>query len=119
MAQENPVYCRLDYSESLNSKKKILFSQIHLLKLLKIVKRYKLLKNEEYKIKLKIHKNIKEIEILLNKTRSLFPFVKLSKKIRRQSIQKVEGIEKVIKFNDDLEGELEEIQKRLKELENK
>ncbi len=119
MVQENPVYYKLDYSESLNCKKQVLFSQIHLLNLLKIVKRYRLLKNEEYKIKSKIHRNIKEIEILLNKTSSLFPFVKLSKKIKRQNIQKSEKIDKAIKFNDNLEDELEQIQRKLKELENK
>ena len=117
MVNENPVYCKLSYSEALDSKKEILSSQIHLLKILRIIKRYKLLKNEEFKIKSKIYKNIKEVESQLNKTRSLFPFIKLSKKLKRQNLQKIEKIEKISKFNDDLEGELEEIQRRLKELE--
>jgi hypothetical protein len=117
MGQENPVYCKLEYSESLKSKKEILSSQVHLLKILRTIKRYNLLRTEEFKIKAKIYKHLKEIESLLNKTRSLFPFIKLSKRIKRQNLQKMEKSEKIERFNEDLETQLEEIQKKLKSLE--
>jgi hypothetical protein len=118
MVQENPVYCKIEYSESISSKKELLSAQVSLLNLVKTTKRYALLRNEEFKIKSQIYKNLKETESLLNKTRSLFPFIKVPKKIKRENLQRIEKSPSFERIDDNLEIQLEEIRKKLKDLEN-
>ena len=95
----------------------LLSSEVSLLNLLKTIKRYSYLRTEEFKIKSKLYKDLKEIDLLLNKTRSLFPFVKIPKNMKRQNLQKIESNTIKSKADDDLESQLEEIQRKLKDLE--
>ncbi len=118
MTQDNSVYCKFEYSESISSKKNLLSAQVSLLNLLKTAKRYYFLRNEEFRIKSQIYKSLKETETLLNKTRSLFPFIKLPKKVKRQNLQKIEKVQAIEKIDDNLEFQLEEIRRKLKDLEN-
>lgn len=118
MVDENPIYFGLDYSTSLKSKKELLSLEMTLLNLIKSVRRYKLLRQEEFKIKLSMYKEIKELNIKIRKTYSSFPFFKIPKKMQRVELKK--SIRKNVmpkeEIDIDLEFQLKDIQDRLKSI---
>jgi hypothetical protein len=117
MEQKNPVYVRMDYNESLESKKNLLNTEVSLLNLIKSLKAYHSIRLEEMKIKAGIYKAIRELNLTMKKTKSSFPFFKIPEVKSRKEIP----IEKEIKFtkektDNSLESELKEIQERLASL---
>jgi len=74
MEKENPVYLKLGYYESLGAKRDILSSQASLLNVIKIMRRYNSLREEELRIKANLHKQIKELNSKVKETKSYFPF---------------------------------------------
>lgn len=126
--EENLIHVKLDYGEAINSKKDILFTEMDLLRILKVIKNFHTLRSEELALKLKAHKKIKELQITMNKLHTLLPTIKipklLQKKEEKQEIQKIikktklKPItkEKPKKYSDEIEKQLEEIQKKLKSL---
>lgn len=120
MVSDNPIYCKFEYSESVESKKKLLSSEVSILNLLKIAKRYSALRSEELKVKAQIFKKLKETEISLNKSRAAFPFIKIPKKVKHSNLQTLQKVEKSFPaehVESDIELQLQEIQTRLKALE--
>ncbi len=111
----NPIYFRLGYDESLESKKDLLSSEMSFLNIVKIARRYNSLRAEEAEIKNRICKAIKELDAALKKTKASFPFLKIPERAKREELRKETG---TIKRNidDDLEGELRKIQERLKSI---
>ena len=75
MKEENQVYVQIGYDESLASKKEILSSEISLLNLMKVIKRYDALRLEELKVKSKIRKEIKLLGTKTREVQSSFPFL--------------------------------------------
>ena len=128
MEPENPIYLKLDYNESINSKRDILSLEVSLLKLIKLRKTYHLFKEEEFQIKLKICAELKELEKNVNKVSSSLPKLKLSEKIKSKNKEIKEKMEKEasetnselqeLEKPDDLEVQLSEINEKLKEIEN-
>jgi len=114
MTKENPVYFKLEYSESIESKKDILSTEVSLLNLIKYLKRYNSLRTEEFKVKSQIYGAIKKMNLNMRKTQSSFPFLKIPNVIKRDNITKKEIPKE--KFDQDLESELREIQNRLASL---
>lgn len=92
--QENPVYLKLGYDESIKSKKDLLFSELSILTILKIMKRYNLLRTEELRIKSEIYRLTRELDLSMRKTKSVFPFLKIPERARRQEIKKMESVER-------------------------
>ena len=115
--QENPVYFKLGYDESINSKKDLLFSELSFLTILKIMKRYNLLRTEELKIKSEMYKIMRELDVSMQKTKSVFPFLKIPERARRKEIIKIEPTEGIKSpeetFDENLEAQLRNIQARL------
>jgi len=109
MAIENPVYLRLGNAEARKSKKEILSTEISFLNVIKIIKRYKELREEEFILRMQMYKLIKETNLAIRKTRSSFPFIKLPEK---QKIEELKVKEKK-KEDRDLEFQLKEIQEKL------
>jgi hypothetical protein len=117
MADENPVYFKLEYDESLESKKDILYSDMSLLNLLKIIKRYEAIRLEELRIKSQVYKYAKELELAVKKMKSSLPLLKIPEKEKREELKKGADItRKREDFDDDLKSQLQEIQKRLNSL---
>ena len=112
MVEQNPVYVRLKYEEAVISKKEVLSTEISLLNLIKIIKNYNSIRAREYKIKYEIFKAIKELNLIVRKTQTSFPFLKIPEEIRKKTKENDEGITKK-KIDRDLESELKEIQDRL------
>jgi len=116
MKEATSVYVQVGYNESLESKKEVLSSELALINLVKIIKRYKELRKEELKIKININKSVKELKIKSKEMQTVFPFLKVPLKVG--SINLEERKEKKIRENTEevLEKELMQIQQRLKEI---
>lgn len=113
MEEKNPVYLKLEYDESIESKKDILSSEMLLLNLIKSIKSYHSIRLEELKIKAGIYKAVKELNLTIKKTKSSFPFLKIPEKAKRENLGKKEVIQQRGKTDNSLDLELQEIQKRL------
>ena len=112
MNDKNLLHIRLDYEESLESKKDMLSSEINLLRISKIIKRYSSLRIGELNLKIKLLKKIKEIKSYLKKLQTSLPKIKLP------DILKEEGEETELKHKKtpqeiDLETQLQKIQEEL------
>ncbi len=114
MKKENPVYLKLEYSESVYSKKNILSAEMSLLNIAKIIKKYQLLREEEFILRTQIYKLMKEINATIRKTKTSMPSIKISEKQKPEEIQ---IRKRKIEDNQDLEKQLQEIQEKLRELE--
>jgi Fe2+ transport system protein B len=115
MAEGNPVYLRLGYNEALESKREVLSSEILLLNMIKTIKRYNALKEEEFGLKVQLYKLVKELGMSVRKTKATFPFVKVPEKIK----EKEAGEKRIVakeKLDEDLETQLRKIQERLKSI---
>jgi len=128
MEGENPVYLKFGYYESLGAKRSVLSSQVSLLNLVKIMRRYNTLRKEELRIKSNLSKSIKELNAKVKETKSYFPFFEIPAKLRRKepkierekTIQRIETPETkpaTEKYDRSLESELQHIQNRLREIE--
>ena len=117
MAQQqpqNPVYVKLGYDESVDSKKDLLSSEISFLNLIKIIRRYNALRQEEFLIKIKMDKSIRALDAAVRKTKSTFPFLKMPQTPKREEVTKKEVITvNKESFDRDLENQLRDIQARL------
>jgi hypothetical protein len=77
MKEENPVYVKLEYDEALQSKRDILLLQMNLLKIIKIIKHYRLLRLEELKIKATAYRRLKDLITNLRKIKTNLPKIKV------------------------------------------
>ena len=114
MEQKNPVYVKMGYDESLESKKSLLSTEVSLLNLIKSLKAYHSIRIEEFKIKAAIYKAIKELNLTMRKTKSTFPFLKLPERAKKENLI-LREIPKG-RTDNNLELELQEIQKKLASL---
>ena len=116
MKDQNPVYVRFSLQEALFSKGRLISFEIDILKLLRIVKKYRLYKKEEVLIRAKVLQNIKEIKKNLSFLEKQLPKTKEVKERKVESerdiLMKVE--DKKDQTTLDLERQLEEIQERIK-----
>ena len=116
MKEESLVYVRLEYNEALQSKKDILASQAGLLKIIRIIRHYKLLRLEELKVKAKMYRKIKELIANIKKIKTSFPMIKMPQ--LKKSEEEKENITKNIRErqgeDDALETQLQEIQNKLR-----
>ncbi len=115
---ENPVYIKLEYDESLKSKKNLLSSEMSLLNIIKIMSRYNALRLEELKLKSEMYRAVKDLDSSMKKARASFPFLKIPERAKREEIIKRENIEETeIRkrvFDEDLESQLKNIQDKLR-----
>jgi hypothetical protein len=116
MEQKNPVYVKMGYDESLESKKNILSTEVSLLNLIKSIKAYHYIQLQELKIKAEIYKTIKELNLTMRKTKSAFPFFKIPETKSRREISVTREVITKEKVDNNLESELREIQNRLASL---
>jgi len=121
MTSENLIHLKLEYKEALQLKKDILSTEMSILKITKIIRSYGYFRLEELKLKMILHKKIREVKINIGKLQKILPKLKVPEILRRK--KEIETV-KVIKlekrkkaYNDDsLEEQLQEIQNKLKEL---
>jgi len=114
------IHVKLEYLEALQSKKDILGSELGLLKIAKAIKRYQILRSDELKIKLRLHRKLSELKTNIGRLQQVLPKVKIPDILeeKRESPEK-----KIVKtkieeraHDSSLESQLQEIQERLKQL---
>ena len=115
MEQKSPVYFKIEYENSIDSKKEVLSTEVSLLNLLKTIKRYHAIRIEELKIKTEISRSIKHLDSYIKRSKSSFPFFKVPKTKRKEYIP-LETKMPLEKEDTDLETELKAIQEKLNSL---
>ena len=119
MKDENLIHVKLEYPEAVQSKKDILSSERDLINLLRMIKRYHLLRKKELDLKLKTHKKIKELKTNLSKLHQIIPKIKIPDILKKEEEKPKEKlpVKKIEEYEDkDLESQLQEIQERLRKL---
>ena len=115
MKNENLIHVKLEYEEALQSKKNILSSEMNLLRIARMIKKYRLLRSEELKIKLKLHRKIKETLTNIRKTQLTLPKLEIPEILKKDK-EIEEPAKPPIKENQydkSLESQLQEIQDKL------
>jgi translation elongation factor EF-Tu-like GTPase len=120
MKEENFVYVKLEYEEALRSKRDLLASQVSLLKVVQMIRQYRLLRVEELRMKEKMYKKIKELIANIKKIKTNLPMIKIPK--IKQGDEKKEFGKKIREtprndYDDSLEIQLQEIQNKLRDIE--
>jgi hypothetical protein len=115
----NPIHIKLEYVEAVKSKKDILSSEMNLLRILKIIKRYHSLRIEELKIKTKLHRKIKETITNIKKIETSVPKIKIPEILKKDEEGEIKinpKIKSKTNYKNDIEEELLKIQKKLNSL---
>jgi hypothetical protein len=119
--EDQLIYVRQEYSEAVQSKRDVLETQKNIIQILKNIKRYHLIRTEELKLKLILLKKIKELKINLSKINNTLPKIKIPDNIKKESnnkeTKKVRELSGSEMKQTDIEKELLELQRKLKELE--
>lgn len=119
---ENILHVKLEYEEGVQSERDVLSAERDILRILKTIKRYQLLRTEDLNNKLRIQKKMKEVELDIIKLHQTLPSFKIpeillnEEEYRREKEEKRHGRKKEDE-DVDLENQLKEIQERLRNLE--
>jgi hypothetical protein len=118
MKEQNLVHVRIGYEEGVQAKKDLLSSERDFLRILKIIKKYHLLRKAELTNKLRLQNKMKELKANLGKLNETLPKIKVPSILKRESIQEEDTSKKTKeeKKEKDLESQLREIQDRLRKL---
>jgi len=116
MAQKkaNTIHIKLDYSEAVDARKALLSSELNLIKINKIMKRYQLLRTKELMIKEQTRRRLHEIRKHLTEIIQKLPdpvLPSLLKHGREKPI--IESTFEREEYDTKLEKELKEIQRQL------
>jgi len=117
MKEQTPIHVRINYEEAIQSKKDLLSSERDFIRVLKIIKRYRDLREKELNSKLKMQKKMKELKTNLGKLNETFPKIKVPDILKKNGLE--EDKPKKIKEENkdkDLESQLREIQEKLRKL---
>ena len=105
---EKLIHIKLEYKEGIQSKKDLLLSEMNLLKIVKCMKRYHLLREEELKLKLRLYRKLRELNLDMKRTQAILPELQipriLKKVVHLKEIEEYAGEEN---YDRDLQKELE------------
>jgi hypothetical protein len=121
MKNEKLIHVKLDYNETINSKKDILASQANLLTVLRTMKKYKPLRIAELKAKIKLHKKIQETIKDIKKLEKTLPEIEMPEIIKEHFDEEIErkiARTKKETYDINLESQLQDIQDKLRQLAN-
>ena len=115
MKNENLIHIKLEHGEAIQSKKDILSSEMNLLKIAKTTREYRFLRLEELKLKLKLHRKIKETITNIKNMQTTLPTLKIPEILKKdKEIEEPSKLPvKQKKYDGSLESQLQEIQDRL------
>ncbi len=121
MKEENFIHIKLDYGEALQSKKDILFSEIDLLRILKIIRKYHGLRSKEIEMKEEYQRELRDLLNSLKKTESLLPTIKMPRVLKQEKEVKekpvVQKNKPIKEETDEIEVQLQQIKDKLRSLE--
>jgi hypothetical protein len=123
MTNQKLIHIKLSSEESFKTKKDILSSERDLLSVAKTIKKYQSLRSEELKLKLKIHRRVKELLTNLKSLQKILPQIEVPEILSEmheapEEIEKRIKKAKEIKVDVELETQLKNIQEKLKEMGN-
>ncbi len=119
MSSENSIHIKLDYMEAIKSKRSLLSAEVNTLNIAKKIVRYKALRFEEFKLKSRLYRKIKEAKLEMKKLQNHLPSAKIPKILRKGHVEeKISGQEDKLSERGDVESQLREIQRRLEELQS-
>jgi hypothetical protein len=127
MKEESIFHIKVNYDEAVASRRDLLSSERDFLRVLKIIKKYDLLRKAELTNKLRMQNKIRDLKANLTRINNILPKIKvpdlLKKKIlpekeevKEEKIEKVQIKTKETMVDEDLEKQLIEIQEKLKKL---
>lgn len=120
-SNEELIHVKFDYDELLQSKKNLLSLEMSLLKILRTVKIYHKLRNEELTRKINLQKQMENFNKEIKELKTELPKLKIPKILKKDHTNKVQP-QKIDKSNiktsydSSLESQLQEIQDELKKL---
>ncbi len=118
------IHIKLEYPEALQAKKDVLGSELGLLRIAKAIKKHQVLRSDELKTKLRLHRKIRELKTSITKLQQVLPKVKITeileeKEDKEEEEDEKKAIKKKVKERShdiSLEVQLQEIQERLRQL---
>ena len=120
---ESLIHVKLEHGEAIQSKKDILSSEMNLLRILQIIKKYHWLRSEELQLKLKLNKKAKGLVVNIKKLQKILPELQLPNILQKEHNEiKTENIKMNIPeteenpYDKNLELQLFEIQEKLKSI---
>jgi len=119
--KESLIHVKLETEEAIEDKRNLLMSKADIIELVHAIKRYHKLRNQELKLKIKIYNKIKIIKNDLKRLQTNLPKIKLNQIPHHHIQEKPNSSEirnqiKSQKTNNVIDRELEEIQRKLREL---
>lgn len=118
MDSKNVMHVKLEFNEAGESKKQILSLEAKMLQMLSAIKKYHELRELELKNKQKINLKLKKTSTNLTKLKSIIPKVETTKKIAEDG-EDMPKIKPKTSKKSDIEWQLQEIQNRLKKIDQK
>lgn len=120
MIKENLIHIKLGYGEALQTKRDLLSSQIILLRIAKTIRGYDFYRSNEVELKSILYKEIKELKMNLGKLQKTLPKLEIPNIIKKEGQEKTEHkVKKTKPIERNIEEQLQEIQRRLNELQRK
>lgn len=124
MDSEKIIHIQLEYPEAISVKKDILLTEAGILKIHGNLKEYHNLRREELKTKRKINTKIRKVNSNLKKLGVLMPDVekpKILKKSKEKNEEEdiIEDTIKIKHYKNNIEKDLEDVQRRLRMLDEK
>jgi len=114
MADEKLIHVKLEYEDSVQSKKNLLSLEMDLLKTIQTIKKYSRHKLEEFQLKIKLHRQIKTLLTEIRLLQRNLPELKIPKILKEPETKKT--ISKENHYEDDIESQLKKIQEKLDSL---
>jgi len=115
MADEKLIHVRLEYEGAIQFKRDVLSLEMDLLKIIQTIKRYHERRSEEFKLKIKLYRQIKTLLTEIRRLQKDLPELKIPKILKEHETEEIISKEKHI-YNDDIESQLREIQEKLNSL---
>lgn len=115
---ENLLHIKLEYEENLKGKGDILYIESRLLKVVRAMRNFHEIKEEELILKQILAKKIKDLSLSLKNLKLILPKQEIPRKFLKEENNPKETIsfkkEKITKEEGDLEEQLREINEKLK-----
>jgi|SRR3989344_1828051 len=117
-ANENLIHIKLERGEALESKRDLLASQIALLKILKKVNAYRAYRAKEFELKIDLYKKMVGLKTSLRSLERALPKLKIPKILNKEE-QHEKKFSKAEVGDLSIEAQLQEIQRKLEELQRR
>ncbi len=117
---ENFIHLKFEHTEAVNSRRDLLTSEIDLINIIKSFESFMALRALELKLKEKFFRESKKIEAGIKRLEKSLPDVEVPRMLKQSVHKKKEHLEEDFGFketkNNDLESQLMDIQRKLRQL---